>query len=66
IESHRGEKPFECQSPGCGERFGRVGILRAHEQIHSDNRSHECEGCGKIYKSMDSVKRHRQSFPRFF
>ncbi|ORE15887.1 hypothetical protein BCV71DRAFT_151749, partial [Rhizopus microsporus] len=32
--THTGEKPFQCQSKGCGRRFSVLSNLRRHLKVH--------------------------------
>ncbi|KAH8119244.1 hypothetical protein DFH11DRAFT_432048 [Phellopilus nigrolimitatus] len=34
INSHTGEKPFECTEPGCGRRFSVQSNMRRHSRVH--------------------------------
>lgn len=34
MYSHTGEKPFECEVPGCGRHFSVVSNLRRHKKVH--------------------------------
>ncbi|KAI8639901.1 hypothetical protein BD408DRAFT_348968 [Parasitella parasitica] len=34
IYTHTGEKPHECDMPGCGRRFAVISNLRRHLRVH--------------------------------
>ena len=35
LRVHTGEKPFECNWPGCGKEFARSENLKIHKRIHT-------------------------------
>ncbi|OAD69565.1 C2H2-type zinc finger transcription factor [Phycomyces blakesleeanus NRRL 1555(-)] len=36
--THTGERPFACDSEGCGRRFSVISNLRRHIKVHKKNR----------------------------
>ena len=65
MMTHRGEKPFECQS--CGMNFTRkYDMLRHVKKIHENIRPvkekpHQCEYCEKAFENMYQLTRHLRS-----
>ena len=55
------EKPYKCHWPGCGKWFARQHDCKRHEQLHSNFRPFECEGCRKQFARMDALNRHLRS-----
>jgi len=39
MYSHTGEKPFQCEVPGCGRNFSVVSNLRRHKKVHKHDGS---------------------------
>lgn len=37
MYSHTGEKPFQCEVPGCGRNFSVVSNLRRHRKVHKND-----------------------------
>lgn len=58
----------ECSYPGCDKVYSRQQTLKWHQKsVHEkaeppENKSHAliiCEECGKTFKNMNSLKKHR-------
>lgn len=47
----------------CGKTFEEQNNRNRHEKRHEQGRPHQCveRGCGKSFKTKDSVKKHTQS-----
>ena len=50
-----------CHWPGCGKGFARQHDCKRHQQLHSNFRLFECEGCRKQFAKMDALNRHMRS-----
>ena len=53
-----GERPFVCLEVDCGKRFITKGHLKTHELIHSGDKPHVCNFCGKTYSRTGRLKIH--------
>ncbi|KAG9045891.1 hypothetical protein FS837_005522 [Tulasnella sp. UAMH 9824] len=38
VNTHTGEKPFQCPFPGCGRRFSVMSNMRRHSRVHTQAR----------------------------
>ena len=45
MRVHTGEKPFECDVPGCGYRCSQKNNLKKHERVHSGEKPFACADC---------------------
>jgi hypothetical protein len=48
IRTHTGEKPYECDYPGCMRKFTQSGQLRTHQRLHTGEKPFVCAFPGKI------------------
>ena len=58
--THNKEMPFECDFPGCGEKFKNQGLLKYHLQKHLLDRQFKCEikTCLKSFTKKGELIRH--------
>lgn len=57
IRTHTGDKPFECKH--CDRKFRQWGDLNYHTvSIHSTEKNHQCEFCGKAFSRKYSLVLH--------
>jgi hypothetical protein len=58
--THTGERPFECDAPGCEATFARQHHLADHQRIHTGERPFHCEvpGCGESFTVKINLIRH--------
>lgn len=45
MRVHTGEKPFECDVPGCTYRCSQKNNLKKHERVHSGEKPFSCADC---------------------
>jgi len=55
---HKGEKPFECPHPGCGQSFANNANMKRHARIHSGVQPYACDTCGRRFNQSSNCKVH--------
>lgn len=64
MRLHTGERPYECQHPGCGKRFRWKSSLTYHEKaLHSNLRPYVCDSCEKRFVEKRKLQLHRDWCP---
>ena len=58
-----GEKPFNCDYPGCDRRFANSSDRKKHMFVHTTDKPYTCrfEGCDKTYTHPSSLRKHIKS-----
>ncbi|XP_069669460.1 zinc finger protein 665-like [Periplaneta americana] len=59
VPSQTGETPFKCKL--CGMSFSKVGNLRIHRRLHSNENRFKCDTCGKLFPSLGNLTDHIRS-----
>lgn len=56
-------KPYRCETEGCGKVFSAHGTLASHRKTHSGDRPYPCPavGCGKRFTKASKLKLHLRS-----
>ena len=54
-------KIFTVLFIGCSRKFTRSDELHRHFRIHTGERKHRCEHCGKSFSRSDHLKKHALS-----
>ncbi|XP_078606825.1 uncharacterized protein LOC144879343 isoform X2 [Branchiostoma floridae x Branchiostoma japonicum] len=49
---------FPCTYEGCEKTFGIKSVLLKHYKVHTDERSHQCSYCGRMFQRTDHLKVH--------
>ena len=57
-----GEKPFECEVPGCDRRFANSSDRKKHMHVHTTDKPYYCNirGCDKSYTHPSSLRKHQK------
>jgi uncharacterized Zn-finger protein len=57
---HTGERPFECNFPGCTKKFSQKGNLVAHKKIHSKTNCTIVEDIKKIESNANADEKAQE------
>ncbi|XP_035664908.1 zinc finger protein 271-like [Branchiostoma floridae] len=49
---------FPCPYEGCEKTFGVRSVMMKHYKVHTDERSHQCSYCGKMFQRPDHLRVH--------
>lgn len=53
-----GERPFQCDQPGCVRKFTRSDELSRHARIHSGHKPYQCRVCLRQFSRSDHLTTH--------
>uniref|UniRef100_A0A3B3TGL9 Zinc finger protein PLAGL2-like n=1 Tax=Paramormyrops kingsleyae TaxID=1676925 RepID=A0A3B3TGL9_9TELE len=56
-----GEKAFHCSQPHCAKAFVSKYKLLRHMATHSQQKTHQCSFCEKMFHRKDHLKNHLQT-----
>jgi hypothetical protein len=55
------EYPFPCMVEGCTKKFVRkTDLQRHHQSVHTKERNHKCDFCGRPFARKDTLRRHME------
>uniref|UniRef100_A0A0B7JTX5 C2H2-type domain-containing protein n=2 Tax=Bionectria ochroleuca TaxID=29856 RepID=A0A0B7JTX5_BIOOC len=63
LETHddKREYPFPCKEPNCTKKFVRkTDLQRHHQSVHTKERNHKCDFCGRMFARKDTLRRHME------
>lgn len=63
METHdeKREYPFPCTESNCTKKFVRkTDLQRHHQSVHTKERNHKCDFCGRLFARKDTLRRHME------
>jgi hypothetical protein len=63
METHdvKREYPFPCTVSDCDKKFVRkTDLQRHHQSVHTKERNHRCDYCGRHFARKDTLRRHME------
>lgn len=64
MDKHNGDKPFKCEVPNCPKSFNHKTDLKRHSILHTTEKPHVCQQCGKGFVRKDHLQKHMGSHMR--
>uniref|UniRef100_A0A6I8PQ57 Zinc finger protein 143 n=1 Tax=Ornithorhynchus anatinus TaxID=9258 RepID=A0A6I8PQ57_ORNAN len=58
--SHTGDRPYQCEHPGCGKAFATGYGLKSHVRTHTGEKPYRCseDNCTKSFKTSGDLQKH--------
>lgn len=56
--SSSADRPYACESEGCGKRFSRTDELNRHKRIHTGDKPFQCHVCTRRFSRSDHLRTH--------
>jgi hypothetical protein len=55
------EYRYPCEVPDCTKKFVRnTDLQRHHQSVHTKERNHKCDYCGRLFARKDTLRRHME------
>ncbi|KAL7015646.1 hypothetical protein ACKWTF_016568 [Chironomus riparius] len=64
MDKHGSDKPFKCEISNCPKSFNHKTDLKRHSILHTAEKPHVCQQCGKGFVRKDHLQKHMGSHMR--